>query len=165
MPYKNIVFIKVRLELLNDFRFTDQLNDDDKPIYLYLLILAGATSNKIPDNPAYIKRVFNLQKSVEDIEKSLKNIEKSYPKCIRRNGHISFKNFEEIHNYTVGASKKTGKSEGKPEENPRKSEGLAREEKIREDKKRGEKDVSLQKLAKQNPKLKKSLEKMGIKFK
>ncbi len=102
MPYTNIVFVKFKLELLKDYRFTDRLNDAQKLVYLSLLLLAGMTDNAIPHDARYIKRVLNIDMSPETIEESIKHIMECYPKLLSDKEFISFSKFEEIHNYKIG---------------------------------------------------------------
>jgi hypothetical protein len=110
MPYANIVFVKLQIELLRDFRFTDQLNDRQKLLYLGLILVAGASGNKIPAEYGYIKRVLNLESTPEQIESDIKFIMQIYPKCLHSNGMIQFENFDRIHSYV---REKNRMSEGK----------------------------------------------------
>lgn len=101
MPYKNIHFIKVKMELLEDHRFLFELNDTQKGLYILLLALAGKTNNKICDDMVFIKGRLNLK----DIEhKDLERISKVFPKFILVNGFWEFKNFNEEHNQILGIS-------------------------------------------------------------
>ncbi len=114
MPYKNITFIKLLWKDLlheND-RFTEQLDDDEKGLYLMLLLLAGATNNNIKNDENYVKRVLNLQKSPENIRKNIDKICDIYPKLIDYNGYLKFKNFKKIHNYLRNA-------DGTPKDSPK----------------------------------------------
>jgi hypothetical protein len=125
MPYTNIVFVKFKLELLKDYRFTDKLNDSQKLVFLSLLLLAGMTDNKIPHDTSYIKRILNLDMSPDTIEEGIKQIMAHYPKLLSDKGVISFTKFEEIHNYKIGKpeiekgveqNKKKNKEEEKEED-------------------------------------------------
>jgi hypothetical protein len=111
MPYTNIVFVKLQIELLDDYRFSEQLNDSQKLLYFCLLLLAGTTKNKIPNDAAYLKRILNLETDTETIRMNLVQLTKVFPKLKIDNslGIISFDNFEEIHNYIIGNSKGTPK--------------------------------------------------------
>lgn len=105
MPYKNIIFVKIKLELINDYRYTDRLNDNQKLLYLSLIMLAGAMDNKIPNDAGYIKRQLNLKYPVETIEQDLLVLTDVFPKLLLSNGLLSFTNFREIHNFVLGNPK------------------------------------------------------------
>ena len=114
MPYKNIVFVKILWKDLlheND-RFTEQLDDGQKGLYLMLLVLAGATGNHIRDDENYIKRVLNLRENSQKVRENLDKICKVYPKLITQNGYLKFRNFKKIHNYLRNA-------DGTPKESQR----------------------------------------------
>lgn len=105
MPYKNIVFVKLLWkELLHDDdRFIEKLNDEQKGLYLMLLLLAGATNNNIKDDENYLKRVLNLQNYNQNIRKNVDKICEVFSGLISRNGFLKFKNFKKIHNYLRNA--------------------------------------------------------------
>ena len=100
MPYKNIVFVKLLWkELLHgDNRWIEQLDDDQKGLYLMLLVLAGATTNNIKADSNNIKRVLNLHAKPEKISENLKVILRVFPKIVLRDGYLKFKKFKGIHN-------------------------------------------------------------------
>lgn len=100
MPYKNIVFVKLLWKqlLLDDQRFCN-LADDQKGLYLMLLLLAGATNNNIPSDENYLKRTLNLSQSPEIIAKNRDCLLAVFPKLIGNNGSLKFKNFKDLHNY------------------------------------------------------------------
>ena len=104
MPYKNIVWIKLRLELLQDYRFIRQLNERQKLLYLGLLLLAGASNNAITNDPQYIAWALNIIATPEEITKDIEQICKVYPKLLLVNGILSFSKFEAFHNITFGSS-------------------------------------------------------------
>lgn len=114
MPYKNIVFVKLLWrELLHENdKFTEQLNDDEKGLYLMLLLLAGATGNNIKNDVGYIKRTLNLRKNSQKLRENLDKILRVYPKCITKEGYIKFRNFKKIHN-------PLRKADGTPKDSPR----------------------------------------------
>ncbi len=114
-PYTNIVFIKFRLKMLRDYRFTDCLNDSQKLLFLGLLILGGATENAIPNSSTYIKRMLNLEQHESDIEYNINHIAGVFPKLIVNNGVIAWTNFEEIHNYKLA---RDGKGRFSAEDTP-----------------------------------------------
>ena len=96
-------FVKFKLELLADPRFTDKLDDEGKLVYMGILLLSGLTNNKIPFDCAYIKRTLNLHFSIEKINEKITQIRSIFPKfVVIKNGEaetsfISFKNFENVH--------------------------------------------------------------------
>ena len=102
MPYSNIIFVKLRLDLFDDDRFLFDLNDKQKGLLLMLFALAGMTKNKIRNEIEFIKRRLNLKDiRIQDVIK----IAKVYPMFKYDNGYWCFENFEEIHNYILGKSK------------------------------------------------------------
>ena len=111
MPYKNIHYKQLRVELAHDYRFTDECNDEQKALFLYLLLLAGVTENQIPNNEKYIKRVLNLAISEQKIRENLDKLLKTFPKLYSQDGFVKFKKFNKLHNYI-------GKSKGNPKESP-----------------------------------------------
>ena len=111
MPYTNIVYVKFKLELLSDIRFTDQLDDEEKLLYMGLLLLAGLTHNNIPDEPRFIQRHLNLTLSEAKITEKITKICSVFPKVVRKSHFINFKNFNALHNYI-------GKSLGLPKVSP-----------------------------------------------
>ncbi len=115
MPYSNIVFVKLQIELLGDLRFTDMLNDQQKLLYLGLIILAGDRKNEIPNKPAYIKRRLNLQQSDEDIMSNIQAIGRAFSKMIVSSDFISFLNFEKIHNYIIPKKGNPREDQEKPQ--------------------------------------------------
>jgi hypothetical protein len=136
MPYTNIVFVKFRLKILRDYRFTDLLNDSQKLLFFGLLVLGGECENEIPNSPDYIKRQLNLESDIKEIEGNLKVLGKVFPKLHTDNGVISWENFEKIHNYTIG------KSQGNPKELQRmcKNKNKKKKEKKKEKEKEKKKE-------------------------
>ena len=113
MPYKNIRFIKLMLELADDDRFTIDCNDNDKLIYFLLLLLAGLTINKIPNRPEYILKRFNLNLKTDEISTSIQRLIQFFPKLYQQNFKgktlLKFRKFKKYHNLI-------GNSQGTPEE-------------------------------------------------
>ena len=105
MPYKNIVFVKLLWKelLLEDNRFTDQCNDEQKGLYLMLLLLAGATNNNIPSDENYLIRTLNLVSKPEIVAKNRDCLLSIFPKLIQKNGYLKFKKFKGLHNYIRSA--------------------------------------------------------------
>lgn len=111
MPYKNIQFVKVKMELLEDHRFLYELNETQKGLYLLLLALAGKTNNKIKDDLVFIKGRLNIQSIVhEDLER----ISEVYTKFRLIDGYWSFDNFDREHNQIL--SRDIGISQGYPKD-------------------------------------------------
>lgn len=139
MPYTNIVFVKFKIKILQDYRFSDCLNDSQKLLFMGLLVLGGICENAIPNNPSYIKRQLNLESPTDHIEKNIEHIAGIFPKLLIANGVIAWDNFEEIHNYTIGKSKEIQReSEGIPEESQR----LCQNKKKNKKKKEKEKEIT-----------------------
>ena len=114
MPYKNIIFVKLFWKdlLHGDDRFIERLDDDQKGLYLMLILLAGATNNNIRNDENYLKRVLNLRNNSENIRKNLLRISEVFPKFVLRGDYYKFKNFNKLHNYVRNA-------DGTPKESPR----------------------------------------------
>ena len=134
MPYSNIVWVKFKLELLSDYRFTDQLNDSQKLLYLGLLLLAGESRNSIPSDENYIKRRLNLCEKAEDIKNDIQHIVSVFKKITVSDNLLSFNNFRELHNWTEGKKKeknrkKIGNKRELPEQEEEKEEEQEKEQK------------------------------------
>jgi hypothetical protein len=130
MPYTNIVWVKFKLELLSDYRFTDKLNDSQKLIYLGLLLLAGNTRNHIPVDENYIKRNLNLAYSLEQIKNDIGVIITIFPKIQKLDNFLYFNNFRKLHNFKIKESwEKNRKEIGNKKELPEKSKRRVREDK------------------------------------
>jgi len=101
MPYKNIVFVKLLWkELLHeDDRFIEKCNDEQKGLFLMLLLLAGATNNNIPESENYLKRTLNLSQSAEIVAENRDCLLALFPKLVRQDGYLKFKKFKGLHNY------------------------------------------------------------------
>ena len=124
MPYTNVRFVKLQIEILDDYRFIKLLNDRQKCLYLLLLTLAGRMDNSIPNDLEFIMERIGLK----DIDyKDLEKVRSVFPKMLVTKDIISFENYEEIHNYIPG------KSKGNPKEIQRTSQ--IRIDKIRIDNK------------------------------
>lgn len=103
MPHSQIVFVKVKMELFEDYRFLFDLNDNQKLLYLLLLGLAGKTNNKIKDDIEFIKTRMNIK----DLNKNdLRHISSVFPKFKLVDGYWEFENFEEHHNWYSKSSAK-----------------------------------------------------------
>ena len=111
MPYKNIHWIKLKfLDLLTDpeHRFIELLNDEQKGLYLMLLMLMGFYHNQIPLDPKSIKRSLNLTQEESKISENIAKICDVFSRAIRKSHVLKFKNYNKLHN-PVGNSKGTPK--------------------------------------------------------
>jgi hypothetical protein len=117
MPYKNVHYIKVMLELLDDKRFIKDCDDSQKLDYLLWLCMAGLTQNDAENNPEWFKTRFNLQKKSEEIAKNVEFISKTFPKVIIANGRVKFKNFKKLHNPIRNA-------DGTPKDSPKNAKNI-----------------------------------------
>ncbi len=126
MPYSNIHWIKLQLEILNDKRFIFDCDNDQKWFYIGLLLLAGSTNNQIPDDENFLKNRLNLPENSSKIRENIAFLLKTFPKMISKNGVIKFKNFNKLHN-------RLGNSEGTPEELQRGVQIREEQNKIREE--------------------------------
>lgn len=111
MPYKNIHFVKIKMELLEDHRFLFQLDDRQKGLYLLLLALAGKTNNKIFNDLTFIKGRLNIKDLVVS---DLQKISEVFPKFRLNKDFWEFDNFDEEHNQIL--SKDYGISQGYPKD-------------------------------------------------
>ncbi|KKL59149.1 hypothetical protein LCGC14_2218230 [marine sediment metagenome] len=127
MPYANIYYVKLKLELLNEKRFIFDLTPEQRYLYTGLLLLAGDTKNKVPDDENFIKNRLNLPDSLEKIRESLELIIRLFRGITRKNGYIKFNNFNKLHNQV----KDSGRI---PEEYPKVSVDKVRIDKVRLDK-------------------------------
>lgn len=108
MPYANIHWIKLQLELLNDKRFIFDCNNDQKWLFIGLLLLAGSTQNSTPNDEKFLKNRLNLPENESKIRENLDFLLKTFPKMVNKEGVIKFKNFNNLHN-RLGISKGTPK--------------------------------------------------------
>lgn len=99
------------VELAEDDRFTIDCNDNDKLIYLLLLLSAGITGNKIPNRPDWLQKRFNLTiKSGKngEISNSIQRLLQIFPKLYEQNfsgkSYLKLKKFEKYHNWIDGSS-------------------------------------------------------------
>ncbi len=116
MPYSNVVYVKLFLDLFfgdNRFRFLYRLTDQQQLLYIKLLSLAGATQNKIPDDLGYIAQTINYKGSEKDLARDLKDIETVFAKFHNGNGYYQFSNFDELHNY-IASKRKAGEKPVQP---------------------------------------------------
>lgn len=113
MPYKNIHFIKIMLELFDDHRFIKECNDSQKLDYILWIAMAGLTQNEAPNDPEWFKTRFNLGKKVEEIEANTRFLtdifKKMYKQQRGKKSVIKFTKFKDLHNYI-------GKSQGNPKD-------------------------------------------------
>jgi len=108
MPYSNIVYVKLFLDLFfgdNRFRFLYRLSDQQQLLYIKLLALAGATQNEIPNDLVYIAQTINYKGSESELAADLIAIEKEFAKLHVENGSFQFSNFDALHNYIASKRK------------------------------------------------------------
>ena len=98
MPYTNIHWIKLQLELLNDKRFIFDCNEEQRLLFLGLLLLAGVTKNMTPDDENFLKNRLNLSLEPQKIRKNLDFLLQKFPKTVSVDGYIKFRNFNKLHN-------------------------------------------------------------------
>ncbi len=98
MPYANIYYVKLKLELLNEKRFIFDLTPEQRYLYIGLLLLAGDTKNKIPDDENFLKNRLNLPNSTSEIRDNLELVIRLFRGIIRKNGYLKFKAFNKLHN-------------------------------------------------------------------
>ena len=136
MPYSNIVFIKLFLDLFdqND-RFLYQLNESQQLLFIKLLYLAGRTENEIPKNIKFLCHKINYNHDGNCFLSDIKRIQDVFPKFIEKEDYYYFKNFNELHNY-IGKRKSKG--------NPKEFQRIApeKEEEKEEEKEKIEKDFN-----------------------
>ena len=109
MPYANIHWVKLKLELLNDKRFIFDCDNDQKWLYIGLILLAGSTSNSTPNDENYLKNRLNITDSAPKIRENITFLLDTFPKLIDKNGTLKFKNFNKLHN-------RLGNSNGTPKD-------------------------------------------------
>lgn len=127
MPYTNIVFVKLFLDLVDeDDRFLFKLSDQQQLLYVKLLYLAGRTHNKIPKNFDFIKQKINYRFDAIQFNSDIEAIKSVFHKFIERADCYRFKKFEELHNRINDA--KIGSSQGVPKEVQR---GIPKEKEIK----------------------------------
>jgi hypothetical protein len=98
MPYANIYYIKLQLEILNDKRFIFDLTSDQKWLFIGLLLLAGSTKNSIPDDEKYLKNRLNMPENDSKIRENISILLAKFPKLVSKDGILKFKNFNKLHN-------------------------------------------------------------------
>ena len=102
MPYKNIVWVKLYLDLFDDDRFLYKLSERQQLLYLKLLVLAGITRNSVPGNAGFIRNRTNYQENDSCLDEDLSKIVEVYPKFKRRrDGSYYFEKFNELVLYSM----------------------------------------------------------------
>ena len=110
----NINWIKLKLDLLSEHRFIEECDDFDKLLFIGLLMLAGLTRNRIPNNAKYIKRMLNLHVDEPKISEKIAKLSALFRGLISNSQFIKFKNFNRLHNWY-------GSAEGTPKDLPDKN--------------------------------------------
>ena len=107
MPYSNIVWIKLHLELFDeDDRFLYQLTERQQLLYIKLLYLAGRQGNKISKNALLIIQKVNYQGTTQALLGDIDNIKKVFSKFKETKYFYTFTKFEEIHNRVIQRNSK-----------------------------------------------------------
>jgi len=100
MPYSNIVYVKLFVELLDkDDRFLYQLNESQQLLYLKMLMMAGKTLNKIPKTFSFIRNTINYAHEESCFKADIARIQTVFPKLKEDDNIYYFEKFEELHNY------------------------------------------------------------------
>lgn len=98
MPYANIHWIKLKLEILNDKRFIFDCTNDQKWLFIGLLLLAASTKNRTPNDENFIKNRLNLPENSVKVRENIDFLATLFPKLSTRGNFIIFKNFNGLHN-------------------------------------------------------------------
>lgn len=121
MPYKNVHYVKLMLELLDDKRFIKQCSDSQKLDYILWLAMAGLTQNDSEEDYEWFKSRFYLNKSVDEIRSNLCFLLETFPKMYRqprnKKNYVKFKKFKELHNPLRNA-------DGTPKDSPRMEQSI-----------------------------------------
>ena len=134
MSYKNIVFIKLYLDLFdNDDRFLYQLNESQQLLYIKLLYLAGRSHNKISKNIAFVKNKVNYHHDETCYKSDIDRIKEVFHKFKENKDFYYFEKFEILHNRIDDF--KVGSSQGVPKD-------VLKEKKVKEKEKK-EKETPL----------------------
>lgn len=148
MPYKNIVFIKLYLDLLDgDDRFLYQLNERQQLLYVKLLYLAGRTANQIPKRPSYVRDKIKYKAKSKAFLEDIKKIKEVYPKFIETTNYYIFTNFNDLHNRIndnkIGSSQVRPKSDQRVIPKEKKKENINKKEKenLKENNKNYKKEI------------------------
>ena len=100
MPYKNIQFIKLFLDLFDsDDRFLYQLNESQQLLYIKLLYLAGRTDNKIPKNIRFLCHKINYSHDNSSFLADISRVMAVFPQFIESANFYYFNNFKKLHNF------------------------------------------------------------------
>lgn len=120
MPYKNIFWIKLKLELLDDIRWQDQCTERQQLLYIKLILLAGRLDNDIPNDPNYLKREVNYKRYPSELTRDLDHLSSIFDKLIVDTKSIRFSNFNELHNLGKTQKPERERPEKRREEKRRK---------------------------------------------
>ena len=75
-------------------RFIEQLDDQQKGLFLMLLMLMGYYQNQVPTDATSLKRVLNLQDTPEKIAYQVNHICEVYQTSLKKTNFIMFNNFK-----------------------------------------------------------------------
>ena len=110
MPYKNIVWVKLEKQLLNDHRFFT-LSETSQLYYIKILLLCAETNNKIPRKYPILKALLRTEYKESELDKIIEDIKKNFPKLLLHKDFYYIKGFKSKHNWI-----KQGSSLGVPKE-------------------------------------------------
>jgi len=128
MPYKNILWIKLEIRLLNDSRFFT-LTPDAQRVYLKMLLLAGQNKNKTCKNLQILGSCLRECLMPSALESCILEIKTNFPKFRESNNFYYFQGFSTKHNWVSPRN-----SQGTPKDSQDKNRiDKIREEKIREE--------------------------------
>ena len=122
MPYKNIVWVKLKLELLDDRRWQDLCNERQQLLYIKLLMLAGKLDNMIPNDPKYLCRECAYRRYPNELARDIQHLSTVFDKFSVDSAWIQFLNFKELHNLGTSHKQKNSRSGDVPEKRRRREE-------------------------------------------
>ena len=117
MPYKNVHYVKLMLELFDDRRFIKECNDSQKLDYILWLVMAGLTVNNSELDYEWFKTRFNLRKDVAEIRENMDFLFETFSRMYKKGNCVKFKNFKKIHNQIRNA-------EGKPRDSQKTAQSI-----------------------------------------
>jgi len=130
VPYENIVFIKLKIELLDDRRWQDLCTERQQLLYVKLLLLAGRLENMIPNDPRYLCRELNFPRYPNELSKDIAHLATVFPKLSVDSEWIQFLNFNELHNFRKSHKIKIGNPGIVPEKEKRREDKEKKETNI-----------------------------------
>lgn len=95
--YKNIVWIKLEVRLLNDPRWF-LMTEEAQLLYVKLLLCAGLHGNSIPTSWEVLRHILRSEMSEADFLMFFEEIKRNFPKVVEDKGVIHIKDFSDNHN-------------------------------------------------------------------